>query len=42
MKKETSLSHIAMCINESETPFFKFQNLCYYVFKNKKKSPTFS
>jgi hypothetical protein len=32
-QKETSFSHIAMCVNASETPFLSLQKLCFYVFK---------
>ena len=32
-QKETRFSHIAMCINASETPFFISIILCFYVLK---------
>ena len=32
-QKETRFSHIAMCINASETPFLISIILCFYVLK---------
>jgi len=33
-QKETRFSHIAMCINASETPFFHFNNSMFLCVKN--------
>ena len=32
-KRETRFSHIAMCVNASETPFLSSIILCFYVLK---------